>query len=86
MNDLSTLRAFLEAHNAEEKQWDAIDRVEVAIKVANRSLGDIVEHIGECDESDLLRCDSDPHPPSVFSVYMQQASAAIAKLQPFLKP
>lgn len=61
-----------------------LSAMRTAIKEAERVLIDLVEHISECDERDLLRCDSDPHPPSVFSVYAQQASASLAKLQPFL--
>lgn len=70
---------------------DVIERLErentalrVALKVASSALADFVEHIGECSERDLLRCDSDPHPPSVFSVYASQAKAVLAKLQPLL--
>lgn len=66
------------AKHRHEKQLEAM-------RTAIRSLSDLVEHIGECEERDLLRCDSDPHPPSVFSVYAQQASAAIAKLRPLLQ-
>lgn len=57
-----------------------------AIRAAYHSLTDLVEHIGECDESDLLRCDSDPHRPSVFSVYADRANVTLTKLKPFLKP
>jgi hypothetical protein len=57
-----------------------------AIKSADHALTDLVEHIGLCSEHDLLKCDADPHPPSVFSVYASQSKAAPAKLQPFIKP
>lgn len=56
------------------------------IGMAYSALADLVEHIGECDESDLLRCDSDPHRPSVFSVYADRAKVTLTKLKPFLKP
>jgi len=78
-NSLAVRMASLQERH--EKQLEAM---RTAIKGADRSLSDLVEHIGECEERDLLRCDSDPHPPSVFSVYAQQASASLAKLQPFL--
>lgn len=75
MNDLSTLRAFLEAHNADEKQWDALDRIEAAIK----------------DAADALRAwPKAGHGMSTDHTLQSQAfrtgQAAIAKLQPFLKP
>lgn len=68
----------------QERHEKQLEAMRTAIKGADRSLSDLVEHIGECEERDLLRCDSDPHPPSVFSVYAQQASASLAKLKPFL--
>ena len=61
-----------------------IEAMREAIKRANQSLSDLVEHIGECDECQLLKCDIDPHPPSVFSVYADQAKSALIKLKPFL--
>lgn len=63
-----------------------VEAMREAVREAERVLIDLVEHISECDESDLLRCDSDPHPPSVFSVYANFARATLAKLQPLLKP
>jgi hypothetical protein len=56
-----------------------------AIREAYLSLTNLVEHIEGCSERDLLACDSDPHPPSVFSVYGIHAKRTLAKLQPFLK-
>ena len=47
-----------------------------AERLAER-LREIVEHINECDERDLLACDSDQHPPSVFSVYAGEAEEAL---------
>lgn len=42
-------------------------------------LSQLTEHICECDESKLLACDSDPHPPSVFHVYSKSAMTVLAK-------
>ena len=44
-------------------------------------LAEIVEHIESCDEDELLGCDNDPHPPSVFSVLADKARAAIAAVK-----
>ena len=44
-----------------------------------------VEHIESCSEEDLLWCDFDPHPPSVFSHYAEQSRNLLARLNPTKK-
>lgn len=65
---------------------EQLEAMREAMRISFDILHDLVEHIDACDEERLLACDNDPHPPSVFSVYGKHAEAALAKLQPFLKP
>lgn len=61
-----------------------IQNMRDVLKEAHTELRQLVEHINECREADLLRCDDDPHPPSVFSVYAKSAAKVVAELQPFV--
>lgn len=67
-------------------QEEEIDRLKKELGEAKtdanalyNELSQLTEHICECDESKLLACDSDPHPPSVFHVYSKSAMTALAK-------
>ena len=81
MNDLTTLRAFLEARNADEKQWDAIDRIEVAIKDAAKAFEFISSNwtTRNLKPSETIR-------QVFYDEKIAEAKEALAKLQPFLKP
>lgn len=82
------MRRCVKAYNATAGMADPAAEIQAmreAIKEADQALADLVEHIGQCSEHDLLECDADPHPPSVFSVYAAQAKYAISKLQPFIQ-
>lgn len=46
---------------------------------AMAALRECAETIESCDETDLLACDSDPHPPSALSVLAERARAVLAK-------
>lgn len=45
-------------------------------------LENFVEHVESCEEEQLLACDADPHPPSVFSVYATDARAVLNATKP----
>lgn len=59
---------------AESELLTAANEMEEALK-------DLIEHIDACNESDLLNCDDDPHPPSVFRCYADLAQAKLDRFR-----
>ena len=77
---IENLDASVKAWNtrAESELLTAANEMEEALK-------DLIEHIDACNESDLLNCDDDPHPPSVFRCYADLAQAKLDRFRA-LKP
>lgn len=67
-------------HADSENERCPLCRVLDAANEMEQALADIIEHVNNCDERMLLKCDIDPHPPSVFRCY---ADLAQAKLDSF---